>query len=167
MRRTDPVLIAGLATTLAVGAAISQAGELQLRAVPKPIMQSVTTRFKSAKFMGAAKETSPEGVTIFEVTLTEKGKNIDLTLTPAGAITLIEKEIDRKALPKGASDTLNARYPRARYQIVEEIYTVAEGKETLTSYEAVLLDPQKQVWAVELGLDGKVVKVENKTGVVD
>jgi hypothetical protein len=29
------------------------------------------------------------------------------------------------------------------------------------------VDPHKQTWAVELGLDGTVHKVDNKTGEVD
>ena len=148
-------------------ASFAVAGELQPRAVPKPVMDAVKTRFKGAKFMAAAKETTTTGAPIYEVSLTDKGKAIDLMVTPAGAITLIEKEIAQKDLPKGPADTLAARYPKAKFQLYEEVYTVEAGKETLMYYEVILIDPHKQTWAVEMELNGVVRKIENKTGEVD
>jgi len=162
--RTIVLLASAAALTLA---SVAAAGELQPRAVPKPVMDAVKTRFKTAKFVGAGKEKNAADEVVYEVNLSEKGMAIDLMVTPEGTITLIEKEIARKSLPKAVSDTLNVRYPKAKYQICEEIYTVEAGKETLAYYEATLVDPAKQTWAVELELNGAVRKVENKTGVVD
>jgi hypothetical protein len=161
---TFALMVSAVTLTLA---SVAGAGEVQARAVPKPVMDSVKARFKTAKYVGAAKEKNEADAFVYEVTLAEKGMNIDLIVTPEGAITLIEKEIARKSLPKAVSDTLNVRYPKAKYQICEEVYTVEDGKETLAYYEAVLVDPAKQTWAVELEVSGAVRKIENKTGVVD
>jgi len=167
MRKSVPTIALFVSVLTLALASIAGAGELQIRAVPKPVLDAAKTRFKAAKYVGAAKETTAAGEVVYEVTLAQKGMNIDLMLTPEGAITLIEKQIARKSLPKAVSDTLNLRYPKAKYQICEEVYNVEAGKETLAYYEAVLVDPAKQTWAVELELNGAVRKVENKTGVVD
>ena len=156
------------AVAVACFAAAAGAGEVQSRAVPKPVMDAAKGRFKAAKYVGASKEKNEAGDWVYEVSMSEKGMNIDMTLTPAGAITLIEKQIARKDLPAPLGDTLMARYPKAKYQLFEQVYTVdKDGKETLAYYEATLVDPHKQTWAVELALDGTVRKVDNKTGEVD
>ena len=164
--RTKGVAVVA-AVTMSLFAAAAGAGEVQQRAVPKPVLDAAKGRFKTAKYVGAAKEKNEAGDWMYEVSLSEKGMGIDLMVTPAGAITLIEKQIARKDLPAPLGDTLAARYPKAKYQIFEQVYTVADGKETLVYYETVLVDPKKQSWAVELALDGTVRKVENKTGEVD
>src|SRR5262245_59326223 len=158
--------VAALAVVLSAAAA--GAGEVQPRAVPKPVTDAAKGRFKSAKLVGAAKEKNEAGEWVYEVNMSEKGMSIDMMVTPAGAITLIEKQIARKDLPAPLADTLNARYAKAKYQLFEQVYTVApDGKETLAYYEATLVDTQKKTWAVELALDGKVLKVDDKTGEVD
>jgi hypothetical protein len=62
------------------------AGEVQSRAVPKPVMDAAKGRFKAAKYVGASKEKNEAGDWVYEVSMNEKGMNIDMTLTPAGAI---------------------------------------------------------------------------------
>ena len=165
--RAGSVTLAAAVAAAALFAAWAGAGEVQQRAVPKPVLDAARGRFKDAKYVGAAKEKNEAGEWMYEVSLSQKGMNIDMTITPAGTITLIEKQIARKDLPPALADTLAGRYPKAKYQIVEQVYTVADGKETLAYYEAVVLDPRKQSWAVELALDGKVRKIENKTGETD
>jgi hypothetical protein len=164
--RTKGVAVVA-AVAMSLFAVAAGAGEVQQRAVPKPVLDAAKGRFKTAKYVGASKEKNEAGEWIYEVSLTEKGMGIDLTLTPAGAITLIEKQIARKDLPAALGDTLAARYPKAKYQIFEQAYTVVDGKETLAYYETVLVDPQKQTWAVELAPDGTVRKVDNQTGEKD
>jgi len=164
--RTKGVAVVA-AVAMSLWAAAAGAGEVQQRVVPKPVLDAAKGRFKTAKYVGAAKEKNEAGDWMYEVSLSEKGMGIDLMVTPEGAITLIEKQIARKQLPAALGDTLAARYPKAKYQIFEQVYTVVDGKETLVYYETVLVDPQKQSWAVELALDGTVRKIENKTGEVD
>src|SRR5262245_42448799 len=108
------------AVAVVLFATAAGAGEVQTRAVPKPVMDAAKGRFKSAKYVGAAKEKNEAGEWVYEVSMNEKGLSIDMMVTPAGAITLIEKQIARKDLPAPLADTLNARYPKAKYQLFEQ-----------------------------------------------
>lgn len=144
---------------LALGA-LAQAGEVPFKQVPKSVQQAVMARFKGAKVVGAAREKTPEDSLIYEVSLKEKGKGVDVTLTPAGDILSFEKEISFKDLPQAAADSLNQRYPGARYKILETFYKVEGGKETLAYYEALFTDSGKQAWMAEFAGDGTILKAE-------
>jgi biopolymer transport protein ExbD len=128
---------------------------VSLGKVPKPVLEAVKKRFPKAEVKEASKETSGDKKMVFEVTLKEKGKNIDVTLTPEGKITLIEKEIDRNDLPKAVAETFDKKYPKATYKIVEEVVKVVDGKENLEYYEATLVTADKKTFEVEVLPDGK------------
>lgn len=122
--------------------------------LPKAVLEAAKKRFPKAEVKGASKETEDKK-TVYEVTLKEGGKNIDVTLTSEGKITLIEKQIDRKDLPKAVAATFDKKYPNAKYRIIEEVIKVAEGKETLEYYEALLVTAGKKTFEVEVLPDGK------------
>jgi len=90
---------------------------------------------------------------------------MDVTLTPEGKITLIEKEIDRKDLPKAVAETFNKKYPKATYKIVEEVIKVVDGKETLEYYEALLVTADKKTFEVEVLPDGEVQERDGEEAV--
>lgn len=123
--------------------------------VPKPVMEAVKKRFPKAEAKEASKEGEKDKV-VYEVTLKQDGKNIDVTLTPDGAITLIEKEIAFKDLPKPVAEVLDKKYPKATYKIVEEVISVKDGKEALDYYEALLVTAEKKTFEVEVLADGKI-----------
>src|SRR5882757_1236943 len=152
------------AAALIVLAAPVRADEekVPLDKVPKPFLEAVKKRFPKAEVKEASKETNDDKKTVFEVTLKEDGKNIDVTLTPEGKITLIEKEIDRKDLPKAVAETFDKKYPKAMYKIVEEVIKVVDGKETLEYYEALLVTADKKTFEVEVLLDGKFKRETEK-----
>jgi hypothetical protein len=152
-----------LTAMVLAAAAGAWAGEVSVKSVPKPVHDTVKARFKDASVAGASKEQTPEGKLVYEVNLKQHGRNIDVTLAPDGSMQLIEQEIARKELPRAVADTLEKRYPKARYRMIEQVITVEAGKETLSHYEALLDDSRKKVWSVELGLDGAVRKIEDKT----
>jgi hypothetical protein len=127
--------------------------------VPKAVLAAAKKRFPKAEVVGASKETT-DGKTLYELELKEAGKTIDLTLTSAGTITLIEKEIDAKDLPKAVTGALAKKYPKATYKTVEAVYVVKEGKETLDFYEVVLVTAQKKEIEVEVLADGKITSEE-------
>ena len=105
-----------------------------------------------------------EGKDVYEVSLTGADQNnIDVMVSPEGALLLIEQQISRKELPAGIAKTLETKYPKARYRIVEKVLTVTEKEEKLTGYEVILFTPKKEMWAVEFAVDGKIVK-EEKAG---
>src|SRR5262249_24063949 len=93
---------------------------------------------------------------VYEVTLKQDDKNIDVTLSPAGKITLIEMEVAFKDLPKPVAATLNKKYPNAKYSIIEEVIKEEGGKETLEHYEAQLTTADKKTMEAEVFPDGKL-----------
>jgi len=153
---------AGLALPVLV--AVAQAGEVALDKVPKPVLDAVQARFADTKVTGAGKEKTEAGNEVYEISLEDKDyRNIDVTVTPEGAIVLIEQEITRKDLPEPVAKTLESKYPKAKYRIVEKLIEATEKEEKLTSYEVLLITTQKQIRAVQLDLEGKILKEEKKT----
>jgi hypothetical protein len=134
--------------------------KVPLDKVPKAVMEAVKKRFNKAEVVEASKETT-DGKTVFEVTLKQAGKNIDVMLTPEGDITLIEKEITAKQLPKGAKAAVDKKYPKHTWTMVEEVIKVEAGKEKLDYYEVHLETPDKKEIEVKIAPDGSL-KEEDK-----
>jgi hypothetical protein len=149
--------VAGTALALFVLAAALRAQEapLALDKVPRPVLDAAKKRFPKAEVKGASKEGEGDKM-VYEVTLKQDGKNIDVTLTPGGKITLIEKELAFKDLPKPVAGTLTKKYPNARYAIIEEVIKVEGGKETIEYYEAHLTTADKKTMEAEVFPDGKL-----------
>jgi hypothetical protein len=160
--------VARAVAALFVLAAAVRAGEekVPLDKLPKAVVEAVKKRFPKAELKGASKEKEGDK-TAYEVSVKEAGKNVDVTLTPEGEITLIEKEIAFKDLPKAVAAAYEAKYPKATYKIVEEVIQVKGGKETLGYYEALLVTADKKTLEIEMTPDGKVKNVEEKTGKSD
>ena len=164
MRRPITWLSAGMATVLLILVPVAHADEekVALDKVPMPVREAVKVRFKDAKVTGAGKETE-DGKLVYEITMKDKGRNIDVTLTPEGAIVLIEKEIARKDLPKPVAKALDEKYPNATYKIVEQVIKVENKEEKLAYYEVLLVTAQKQALEVQVAVDGKILKEEKKS----
>jgi hypothetical protein len=155
---------AGLAFGLTMAALSVKAGEekVPLDKLPQAVVQAVKTRFPDARMKSAGKETEA-GQTVFEVTITNKGQNIDVTLSPAGTIVEIEKQIQASDLPRAVTEALQQKYPGARYEIIEEIIKVKDGKECLEYYEVLLQTAQKKKLEVAATPAGKLIKEEDKS----
>jgi hypothetical protein len=160
--------VAGAALALLVLAAAARADEEKLSPdkLPKQVLEAAKKRFPKAEVKGASKETDKDK-TVYEVTLKQDGKNIDVTLTADGAITLIEQELAFADLPKPVADTFNAKYPGVKYAIIESVTKVEGGKETLEYYEAHLTTADGKAVEAEVFPDGKLkgeaeVKEEKK-----
>ena len=154
-------LAMGCAAFLAQGVAV-HAAEIEVSKLPAPVQKTVETRFAGLKVVGAASEVTPEGSTLYEVSLDNKGKNIDATLTPEGELTLINREITRKQLPEPVLARLDAEFAKQRFRFVEESMRVDGDKETLAHYEVLLMNADKQMRAVQLASDGTVLNVEKQ-----
>ena len=129
--------------------------KVPLDKLPKAVKEAVEKQFPKVEVKAASKEKDGDKV-VYEVSLKKDGKGIDVTVTEAGAITLIEQEIEFKELPKAVAKTFEEKYPKAKYEIVESVTKVADGKETLEYYEARLVDDSKKKWEVEVLPDGKL-----------
>ena len=153
-------------TVLGVAALASVAGaqekEIRLRDAPIAVIQNVTARVPNAKVSGVSTETEG-GKQTYEVSLKERGRNIDVTATPDGVVTLIEKEITARELPAAVTRLLREKYPKASYKIVESVTNVSGSQETLAFYEVLLVDARKQRLEVQVAADGsRILKVETK-----
>lgn len=154
MNRIACVLALAVGMTAVVGVRADEE-KVPLDKLPKAVKEAVEKRFPKVEMTGASKEKDGDKV-VYEVSLKKDGKNIDVTVTEAGAITLIEQQLDFKDLPKAVAATFEEKYPKAKYEIVESVTKVADGKETLEYYEATLVDAGKKKWEVEVLPDGKL-----------
>jgi uncharacterized membrane protein YkoI len=159
MNRLNLVMAAGL---LALGAAVQADEEkVPLDKVPKAIVAAVKAKFPDAELKGASKE-KEDGKTLYEVTISNKGQNIDVELSEDGKLLAIEKEIATKDLPKKVTDALEAKYPKATYKKAEEVIKVENGVEKPAYFEVVLVTADKKTFEVEVAADGKIMNEESK-----
>ena len=135
--------------------------KVPLDKVPKAVMKAVKERFPGAKLKAASTE-KEDGKVVYEVALEHKGQKMDVTLTPEGAIIEIEKTIAAKDLPEVVAKALEDKYPKAKYQVVEEVIKVKDKVEKLEYYEILLTTAGKKKFEVQVAPDGKIVKEESK-----
>jgi hypothetical protein len=149
-------------TLVLVGTALRGDEEkVDLDRVPKPVLEAVKARFKNARVTSASKE-KEDGKVVYEITVKERDRNIDVTVTPEGEIVLLEKEIAAEDLPKAVAKTLEEKYPKAAYKIVEEVIKVQKKEEKLAYYEVLLVTAEKKQLEVQVSPEGKVIKEEKK-----
>jgi uncharacterized membrane protein YkoI len=144
---------------LAAVTATAQETAVPLDSIPKAVAYAVRTQFPQATVRAAAQE-AEDGKTVYEVSLTELGRNIDVTLTPDGAIVKIEREITARDLPVAVARGLRARYRDATYRYVEAVLTLERRAEKLSYYEVQLVRGAGKVLEVEIAPDGKILKEE-------
>ena len=142
--------------------AFAQEENVPVSKLPPAIVSAVNARFPNTKISSAARETE-DGKTFFEVTIKLNGKNVDVTATQTGELTLIEREMAKKDLPAAVTKLVEAQYPKAKWNLVEDVSSVSASGTTLSYYEILLTDAKKEQWEVQVALDGsKVLKVEKK-----
>jgi uncharacterized membrane protein YkoI len=132
--------------------------KVPLDKVPKAVLDSVHAKFPDARLKGAEKE-DENGATVYEVELTQKGEDYEITLTPDGSVVAVERVIPASALPSAVAKTLKERWPKAEIKKVEEI-----TKSEAVSYEVAITVPrQGRAMKAEVTLDaqGKVLNWEN------
>ena len=148
---------------LAFGATGARADEekLAIDKLPKAVLESVKKRFPKAELIEAAKETDGDKVE-YEVTLKDGETKYDVMFSPDGKITLIEKTIAAKDLPKAVADAVAEKYPKATYKLYEEMTKVIDGKEAVAYFEVLLVTADKKTLEVEVSPEGKILKTEEK-----
>lgn len=132
--------------------------KVPLDKVPKAVMDCVKAKFPGAELKSASKETE-NGKTSYEVTLSFKKANHDVSVTPEGKITGIEKTIAGADLPKPVTDTLKGKYPQATVRSAEQI---SNADDKITAYEVQLVLADKKRLEVSLDPHGKVLNEEKK-----
>jgi uncharacterized membrane protein YkoI len=159
MKTVRTGLLAGVAL-LALTAACVRADEeekVPLDKLPRAVVDAVGAKFPKAKLVGAAKE-KEDGKTVYEVAIKDGDSNIEVTVTPEGKITTVEKEITLKDLPRAVSDAFEAKYPKAAVKKVEEI----SKDDKVTAYELLLVTADKKKLEVSFDPKGKLLEEEKK-----
>jgi antitoxin component of MazEF toxin-antitoxin module len=147
---------------LGVSATRADEVKVELKDLPKAVLETVKKRFPKAELIEAAKETDGTKVE-FEVTLKVGETKYDVMLTPDGKITLIEKTIALKDLPKAVAEAVEKAYPKATLTLAEEMTKIVEGKEVLSYYEVQLTTADKKMLEVEVSPEGKILMTEDKS----
>jgi uncharacterized membrane protein YkoI len=130
--------------------------KVPLDKLPAKVTAAVKAKFAGANLIGASKE-KEDGKEVYEVELKLNGVHHDVTLSPAGEIVLVEKQIKAADLPKAVSKALESKYPQATYKIIEEI-TKGETK----AYEVLLVTAGKKTIEAKFDAGGKFLEEENK-----
>ena len=136
--------------------------KVPLDKLPKAVADAVKKRFPDAELVSAEKE-KEDDKTVFEVAIKNKDQKIEVTVTEDGKVIEIEKEIDAKNLPKAVAETLEKKYPKATYKVVEEVIKVKDGKDEPAYYEVLLVTADKKKLEVSINAEGKVTEEEDKT----
>lgn len=84
------------------------------------------------------KDEQDESKVVYEVTLSQKGHVIDVTVEEDGEIEEVERSIDLKELPKIVTDALARKFPKSTLKSAEAIYEVEDEKMELEGYEVIL-----------------------------
>jgi len=154
-------LVAGAVVSLvlvAAGGAVRADEKVELKDVPKVGIDAVKDKFPAGELTGAEKETKA-GKTTYEVSLKNKGKNIDVALTSEGKIKEIETEVAVADLPKPVASAIEAKYPKATVKKAEEIVEF-KGEDETKNYEVVLTMEDKKTLEVVLSPEGKILEKE-------
>lgn len=152
-----------LGLILLIFACSGQEETIAVADVPAVVMSAVRTRFPTATATEASREVK-DGKTFYEVTLKDGTRQIDVTSTAEGAVVEVEGALTENDLPAAVTRAIGAKYPGAKYRIVEDVKT-SDAAAPLSSYFEVLLETaDKQFIEVQIAADGTILKEEKKSG---
>lgn len=108
--------------------------EIKLSDLPAAVKAAVAKKFPKGKLATAEKE-EEEGVTLYQVSLTNNKKDIEIALHENGEIvwTAIDFPVDK--LPKAIKDAIHKAHPKAKITSASEIFVPKDGKDLLAHYE--------------------------------
>lgn len=115
------VLALALAFALAAPAAAGDdEEEIPLDKLPKKVLDAVREQFPKGQLKSAVKGKDEDGA-YFTVTLTQAKTEYDVTVSGAGKVTEIAKEIAFRDLPKAVAAAVTKRYPKGKVSEVAEL----------------------------------------------
>jgi uncharacterized membrane protein YkoI len=152
-------IVAALALLVAAGAVRADEKEekIELKDVPKAVLDALKTMYPDAELVSAEKEIE-DGKTIYEVAIKFKGDKIEASFTPEGKFVEAEKTIDVKDLPKAVTDAIEAKYPKATIKRAEEV----TKPDNFLGYEVLIETADKKKFEIELDAKGKILEEESK-----
>ncbi len=130
--------------------------------IPPAVLDAVNKKYPGAKKLSFAREGKAEK-DAYEVTISDRGRKIDIGLSPEGRILIEEHLIGLEAVPREVRKTLadSPKYKKWRVERSERVVT--EENEAAPTYELVVAKGNNKVQLV-FDKDGKLTKEEPKTG---
>jgi uncharacterized membrane protein YkoI len=130
--------------------------------LPREVVAAIKGKFPTAKLVSAEKGTDA-GKPVFEVEIEVKGRTVEVTLTPAGKIVEIDREIDAKELPAAVTAALRKRFPR--FEITDASEVSRDDKVVSYWVEVTTRDKRKHELTFDPSgklLEEKEIKEEKK-----
>lgn len=134
--------------------------------LPQAVKDAIAKRFANMEITEASKETEPGGV-VYEATLKQNRRKLDVTFTEAGNLQCIERTITAKQLPATVQKAILAKYPNAKLEVIESISDYADDAVKDLKYEALVSTADGKKVEVKLAAEWKIVETEDKTGKKD
>jgi hypothetical protein len=130
--------------------------KVPIEKLPKEVTDAIKKKWPKAELVSATKDTDEKGEVTYDVTIKVKKQELDVTLTPEGAIVQVEKEIEVKAVPKVVMDAIKKMYPKATFQGASEI----SKDDKVAEYELDLVTKDKKNLYVTFDKEGKFIHEE-------
>ncbi len=134
---------------------------IPLDKLPKAATETLKAKFPRLKMAEAVKDTT-DGEVTYQVTLRRKDKDVDVTLTEEGQITLIEREIDENQFPPKAKRAIRALHPHATFDWFAEVTDFEEDEHGKKYFEAVLILPTKKKVSISVTAEGEILSEEDE-----
>jgi uncharacterized membrane protein YkoI len=156
-------------TALIVLATISMADSVRadeeeavpLEKLPTAVLEAVKKMFPQAEMVNASMEKEDDEVE-YEVSLKEKGKQIDVMVEADGEIEELEKEIGLQDLPKAVTEPLEKMHAKSTWKSAEAVFEIEDGKEELEFYEVQLKSADGKEMEIKIKPSGKIVKDDHE-----
>jgi hypothetical protein len=149
--------VVGLLAVLGLCALAARADEedIPLAKLPKKVVAAIKKQYGDAKMVSATKG-KEDGETYYSVILEQKDDTLEVTLTPAGEIIEVAREIDEEDLPEAVAAAVKKKYPKATIREAAEVTEVTEKDRKVYHVELETADSK----AVELTVSpkGKIEK---------
>jgi uncharacterized membrane protein YkoI len=147
------MLLSAFALVLVASEMGTAAEKVEIDKLPKAVLDALNAKFSKAKLVSASSAKTSDGKLEYEVTLKYKKHSHDVSVSEAGKILVIEKEIDFKSLPKVVADAVTGKHPGAKIERTEEI-----TKDEKISYEVLLQTTQNKKFEVYVDPQGKILE---------
>jgi hypothetical protein len=155
-------LWAALSIVALAGVGFAADGPKDLDKIPKPVMESLKTKFPNAKIEKGTKETE-NGKVIYDLEFKQNGRKAEADIAEDGAIQNFEREFDAKKLPKAVVEAVEKKYPKAKMKEVLECTELKAKNEVHAGFEIVLETEAKKSVELTVAKDGKILEDSSAT----
>lgn len=122
--------------------------------VPKAVVDAVKAKLPAAEIKEAMKEVEG-GKTTYELTLKDRGDDVDVAVSAEGKVLEIERALDPKNLPKKVKDAVEAKYPKSTVKKAEVLTEFEDGEEE-TSHEVQIVTADGKTLELVVDDEGEV-----------